>query len=253
MRRRRCEVVRTELEVRTDRPLIALIGFRVPKFNPTSSGEPAPTGWSIAFELDSLPRLFTGPPNFDEAQRPGQRASRKSSSFIMERDRHSCHHGHRVSRGCTRYEDSAAAQVVGYFQNAGSGVCEQCSHDRGGSSVIDGTYNRRQVLAGGLMGGAAVMGLGKMGAHVRSTGAESVKRALQVKAAGSDLGAVKHVVFLMQENRSFDHYFGTMAGVDGLRRRQQPKRIHPGVAGRIAVDAAPVPHEHQEAAGRVHL
>jgi phospholipase C len=33
---------------------------------------------------------------------------------------------------------------------------------------------------------------------------------------GSDLGAVEHVVFLMQENRSFDHYFGTMGGVTGF-------------------------------------
>ena len=27
---------------------------------------------------------------------------------------------------------------------------------------------------------------------------------------------VKHVVLLMQENRSFDHYFGTLAGVRGF-------------------------------------
>ncbi len=52
--------------------------------------------------------------------------------------------------------------------------------------------------------------------HVRKHGAESVQRAMQVKPAGSDLGAVKHVVFLMQENRSFDHYFGSMGGVRGF-------------------------------------
>lgn len=37
---------------------------------------------------------------------------------------------------------------------------------------------------------------------------------------GSPVGAaipVDHVVWVMQENRSFDHYFGTMEGVDGLR------------------------------------
>src|SRR5690242_16903238 len=27
---------------------------------------------------------------------------------------------------------------------------------------------------------------------------------------------VEHIVFLMQENRSFDHYFGTMRGVRGF-------------------------------------
>ncbi|HEV3282344.1 MAG TPA: alkaline phosphatase family protein [Acidimicrobiales bacterium] len=52
--------------------------------------------------------------------------------------------------------------------------------------------------------------------HVRARGAQSVQRAVQAKAAGSDIGAVKHVVFLMQENRSFDHYFGTMGGVQGF-------------------------------------
>jgi phospholipase C len=33
-------------------------------------------------------------------------------------------------------------------------------------------------------------------------------KAAQTPRAGSDLGAVEHVVFLMQENRSYDHYFG---------------------------------------------
>jgi phospholipase C len=35
-------------------------------------------------------------------------------------------------------------------------------------------------------------------------------------AAGSDLGAIEHIVMLMQENRSFDHYFGTLTGVRGF-------------------------------------
>ena len=32
------------------------------------------------------------------------------------------------------------------------------------------------------------------------------------------LNDIKHVVLLMQENRSFDHYFGTLAGVQGIQR-----------------------------------
>src|SRR5580698_5576311 len=32
----------------------------------------------------------------------------------------------------------------------------------------------------------------------------------------ASLGDIKHVVLLMQENRSFDHYFGTLAGVRGF-------------------------------------
>jgi phospholipase C len=76
-------------------------------------------------------------------------------------------------------------------------------------------YSRRQVLAGGIAGATALT-LAKVG-HVRATGADSVKRAAAVKPAGTGtLADVKHVVFLMQENRSFDHYFGTMPGVKGF-------------------------------------
>ncbi len=80
--------------------------------------------------------------------------------------------------------------------------------------MTDPTFSRRQVLAGGVAG-ATTVGLARAG-HVRRTGHETVARALSTSPAGSDLGAVKHVVFLMQENRSFDHYFGTMAGVKGF-------------------------------------
>jgi phospholipase C len=45
---------------------------------------------------------------------------------------------------------------------------------------------------------------------------ESLARAATVSRPRSfDLSQVKHVVFLMQENRSFDHYFGTFPGVRG--------------------------------------
>ena len=41
-------------------------------------------------------------------------------------------------------------------------------------------------------------------------------RSAAVPPAGSDLGAVEHVIFLMMENRSFDHYYGTYPGVRGF-------------------------------------
>lgn len=44
----------------------------------------------------------------------------------------------------------------------------------------------------------------------------TIASATSVEAAGSDLGAIDHVVMLMQENRSFDHYFGTFPGVRGF-------------------------------------
>ena len=43
-----------------------------------------------------------------------------------------------------------------------------------------------------------------------------VEKALSVEAAGGSIQDIKHVVILMQENRSFDHYFGTMNGVRGF-------------------------------------
>src|SRR5258708_816075 len=45
----------------------------------------------------------------------------------------------------------------------------------------------------------------------------NVQRALgkEPRRRGS-LSDIKHVVVLMQENRSFDHYFGTLAGVRGF-------------------------------------
>ncbi|MFI6598559.1 phosphocholine-specific phospholipase C [Nonomuraea sp. NPDC050536] len=47
----------------------------------------------------------------------------------------------------------------------------------------------------------------------------SVHRAMALPLPQGGLSAVKHVVFLMQENRSFDHYFGTMRGVRGFGDR----------------------------------
>lgn len=46
---------------------------------------------------------------------------------------------------------------------------------------------------------------------------EHVRRMLaQEPPRGGSLKNIKHLVVLMQENRSFDHYFGTMAGVRGF-------------------------------------
>ena len=76
----------------------------------------------------------------------------------------------------------------------------------GRRSAFDAIYTRRAVLAGA--GGAAA-------ALLAACGGSTANRAAAVKPAGSDLGAIEHVVFLMQENRSFDHYFGTYPGVRG--------------------------------------
>lgn len=49
----------------------------------------------------------------------------------------------------------------------------------------------------------------------------SIRRALAVQAAvdTGTINDVKHIVILMQENRSFNHYFGTLRGVRGFGDR----------------------------------
>ena len=55
-----------------------------------------------------------------------------------------------------------------------------------------------------------------MGPAAAGRGAATIRAATKVKAAGSDLGAIEHVIFFMQENRSFDHYYGSYKGVRGF-------------------------------------
>src|SRR5678816_2125446 len=49
----------------------------------------------------------------------------------------------------------------------------------------------------------------------------SIRRALAIPAhrRTGTIADVEHIVFLMQENRSFDHYFGTLRGVRGFGDR----------------------------------
>src|ERR1700722_395328 len=49
----------------------------------------------------------------------------------------------------------------------------------------------------------------------------SIRRALALPASNTSvtIADVQHVVILMQENRSFDHYFGTLRGVRGFSDR----------------------------------
>ena len=68
--------------------------------------------------------------------------------------------------------------------------------------------SRRQLLSVGLAAGA--------GALLAACSGSTARRAASVRPAGSDIGAIDHVVFLVQENRSFDSYFGTYRGVRGF-------------------------------------
>ena len=70
-------------------------------------------------------------------------------------------------------------------------------------------FDRRKFL-----GGMVAVGAGALASGFASS--PTIAEAATTRPAGSDLGAVEHVVFLMQENRSFDHYFGSYKGVRGF-------------------------------------
>ncbi|HEY3702383.1 MAG TPA: alkaline phosphatase family protein [Acidimicrobiales bacterium] len=90
-----------------------------------------------------------------------------------------------------------------------------CDHPEGpndAGAVPARQLTRRQVLGAGLAGGGLLL--------AACSGSGTVKRAASIRPSGKDLEAVQHVVFVMQENRSFDHYFGTYRGVKGFNNHQ---------------------------------
>ncbi|MEV6983542.1 phosphocholine-specific phospholipase C [Sphaerisporangium sp. NPDC051017] len=75
---------------------------------------------------------------------------------------------------------------------------------------------RTFIGATAATGAAAAVGLPGM----TGTANASDDRHDKHDGARGDIRDVKHVVILMQENRSFDHYFGTLNGVRGFGDRQ---------------------------------
>ena len=56
---------------------------------------------------------------------------------------------------------------------------------------------------------------------------DTIRRAMAIDPApGSTFLDAEHVVFLMQENRSFDHCFGTLKGVRGFNDPRALKTPH---------------------------
>ena len=69
---------------------------------------------------------------------------------------------------------------------------------------------------------ATILGVAAAGyAAFPRSGGEAVA---QSSAAGEGIHKIKHVVIIMQENRSFDTYFGTFPGADGIPMQQWPSR-----------------------------
>jgi phospholipase C len=86
---------------------------------------------------------------------------------------------------------------------------------------------RRDLLKGGIAFGAGAA----TAAGMSSGAAFSIERALSLEPASTNpsLSDIRHVVILMQENRSFDHYYGTLSGVRGF---SDPKALRYPFAGK---------------------
>jgi phospholipase C len=82
-----------------------------------------------------------------------------------------------------------------------------------GQGPLDKPVSRREVLAGGMALGVGAA-FGKTG--LTSGQGRLIEAALAAGGGGGSLGDIEHIVILMQENRSFDHYYGTLPGVRGF-------------------------------------
>ena len=107
---------------------------------------------------------------------------------------------------------------------------------------MDGFMSRRELLRAGAAGGAA---LGAAGFAYNSL----IERALAQSPGCGSLHDIQHVIILIQENRSFDHYFGSYRGVRGFadpegpaaERRQRAERLRPAGISRRLPRRPPVP------------
>jgi phospholipase C len=89
-----------------------------------------------------------------------------------------------------------------------------------------GAVTRREILRDLAVAGAGVAGLS-------STVDDLLAQAVAASPEHGRLRDIEHVVILIQENRSFDHYFGTYSGVIGFDDRTNPSVFHQrGVNGK---------------------
>src|ERR1700691_2728816 len=90
-----------------------------------------------------------------------------------------------------------------------------------GQPVVPGVSRRRflqYTALGSAAAAAAAVGAG--GPAAASAARSSAAAKALPRGWSGTIADVKHVVILMQENRSFDHYFGTLRGVRGFGDKQ---------------------------------
>jgi phospholipase C len=85
---------------------------------------------------------------------------------------------------------------------------------------VPGLSRRRFLQYTGLGAAAAVTAGCHRGPAAAATGGSPAASKVLPEGWSGTIADVKHVVILMQENRSFDHYFGTLRGVRGFGDKQ---------------------------------
>ena len=89
-----------------------------------------------------------------------------------------------------------------------------------GPMSVPGLSRRRFLHYTGLGAAAAVTAGCSRGPAAAAVGGNSAAPKALPESWSGTIADVKHVVILMQENRSFDHYFGTLRGVRGFGDKQ---------------------------------
>jgi phospholipase C len=100
--------------------------------------------------------------------------------------------------------------------------------DKAGQDEPEPTKNKTTRRAFMVSGAAAALGAtvaGRVGGQhkITDTQARLLDKVTAAATGSASLSDVKHIVILMQENRSFDHYFGTLSGVRGF---SDPSVLH---------------------------
>src|SRR5580692_3908593 len=82
--------------------------------------------------------------------------------------------------------------------------------------ATDGTTRRSFMVGGAAVMGAAAISRAHSSGKITDDQARLLDKITASATGAASLGDVEHIVILMQENRSFDHYFGTLSGVAGF-------------------------------------
>jgi phospholipase C len=85
----------------------------------------------------------------------------------------------------------------------------------GGEGETMNTRSARRIGAMGVLLAVIIIAAGAVGYALRG-GPSSSSRTTGATGATGGIHKIKHIVVIMQENRSFDNYFGTYPGADGI-------------------------------------